>query len=155
MVTRRWKRELISRCYNLLIKALFCNRFSDAQCGFKAIKRSVARRLLPLVEDEEWFFDTELLLLAEECGLRIYEVPVDWIEDLDSGVEVVPTAIKDAKGLFRVWAERLRRRLSKRRSHDALEAARRARLGANLTTSDASHGPRTGARSSTKGRSGE
>src|SRR5215203_4997748 len=84
MVTRQWKREVISRCYNLLIKILFGNHFSDAQCGFKAIKRGVAQELLPQVEDGEWFFDTELLLLAEERCLRISEVPVDWIEDLHS-----------------------------------------------------------------------
>jgi glycosyltransferase involved in cell wall biosynthesis len=109
MVTRRWKREAISRCYNLLIKLLFRNGFSDAQCGFKAIKRDAARTLLPLVEDDGWFFDTELLLLAEERGLRISEVPVDWIEDLDSRVEIVPTALVDVKGLLRVRAQRLRR----------------------------------------------
>ncbi|MCA1738362.1 MAG: glycosyltransferase family 2 protein, partial [Actinobacteria bacterium] len=106
MVTRQWKRELISRCYNLLIKAMFRNRFSDAQCGFKAIKRGVAQELLPQVEDGQWFFDTELLLLAEEQGYRVSEVPVDWIEDLDSRVDVASTALKDVKGLLRVRAER-------------------------------------------------
>jgi glycosyltransferase involved in cell wall biosynthesis len=110
-VTRQWQREVISRCYNLLIKLLFRNRFSDAQCGFKAIKGSVARLLLPQVEDDEWFFDTELLLLAEEHGLRIYEVPVDWTEDLDSRVEIIPTAVKDVKGLLRVRTRGIRRRL--------------------------------------------
>jgi hypothetical protein len=88
MVTRQWKREVISHCYNLLIQILFGNRFSDAQCGFKAIKRSVAQELLPWVEDGEWFFDTELLLLAEERGYRVSEVPVDWIEDLDTRVDI-------------------------------------------------------------------
>lgn len=126
MVTRQWKRELISRCYNLLVKALCGNRFSDAQCGFKAIKRSVAQKLLPRIEDNEWFFDTELLLLAEERGYRISEVPVDWIEDLDSRVDVASTAVKDVKGLLRIRAERLRRRLSGRRSRDAPGAARRS-----------------------------
>jgi glycosyltransferase involved in cell wall biosynthesis len=109
MVTRQWKREVISRCYNLLIKVIFRNRFSDAQCGFKALKRSVAQELVPQVEDGEWFFDTELLLLAEECGYRVSEVPVDWIEDLDSRVDVASTALKDIKGLLRVRVERLRR----------------------------------------------
>ena len=109
IVTRQWRREAISRCYNLLIKLLFRNRFSDAQCGFKAIKRSVAQALLPQVENNEWFFDTELLLLAEEHGLRIYEVPVDWIEDLDSRVDVVSTALEDVKGLLRVRMGRYRR----------------------------------------------
>ena len=102
--------------YNLLVKLLFRNRFSDAQCGFKALKSGVAQSLVPLVEDEEWFFDTELLLLAEEQGLRIYEVPVEWIEDLDSRVELVPTTVKDIKGLLRVRTRHLRRRLSERRS---------------------------------------
>ncbi len=107
-VTRQWRRELISRCYNLLIKALFRNRFSDAQCGFKALKRSAALELLPHVEDDEWFFDTELLLLAEQRGYRISEVPVDWIEDLDTRVDVASTALEDVKGLLRVRVERLR-----------------------------------------------
>src|ERR671917_918526 len=100
MVTRQWKREVISCCYNLLIKGMFGNRFSDAQCGFKAIKRSVAQELLPDIEDGEWFFDTELLLLSEERGYRISEVPVDWIEDLETRVDIASTAIKDVKGLF-------------------------------------------------------
>jgi glycosyltransferase involved in cell wall biosynthesis len=111
MVTRQWKREAISRCYNLLIKLLFRNGFSDAQCGFKAIKRDAAQTLLPLVEDDGWFFDTELLLLAEERGLRISEVPVDWIEDLDSRVEIIPTAVKDVKGLLRIRTRRMGRPL--------------------------------------------
>jgi hypothetical protein len=115
MVTRQWKREVISRCYNLLIKALFGNRFSDAQCNFKAINRGVAHDFLPEIADGEWFFDTELLLLAEERGHRVSEVPVDWIEDLDTRVELASTATKDVKRLLRVRAERLRRRLLERR----------------------------------------
>lgn len=110
MVTRQWKREIISRCYNLMIKALCRNRFSDAQCGFKAIRRSDAWALLPHVENQEWFFDTELLLLAEERGLRIYEVPVVWVEDLDSRVNVRKTALEDIKGLLRVRKQRWHRR---------------------------------------------
>jgi glycosyltransferase involved in cell wall biosynthesis len=110
MVTRQWKREIISRCYNLMIKTLCRNRFSDAQCGFKAIRRSDAHALLPLVENQEWFFDTELLLLAEERGLRIYEVPVVWVEDLDSRVNISKTATEDIKGLLRVRKQRWQRR---------------------------------------------
>jgi len=101
-VRRRLEREVLSRTYNGLIHAGFRASFSDAQCGFKAIRADVARRLLPLVEDDGWFFDTELLLLAERNGLRIYEVPVDWIEDLDSRVELVPTIAADLRGLWRV-----------------------------------------------------
>ena len=107
-VTRQWKREVISRCYNLLVKAMFANGFSDAQCGFKALKRAAAKELLPEVEDNEWFFDTELLLAAERRGYRISEVPVDWIEDLDSRVNVAATALEDVKGLLRMRVERLR-----------------------------------------------
>jgi glycosyltransferase involved in cell wall biosynthesis len=109
VVTRQWKREVISRCYNILIKLLCGKRFSDAQCGFKAVKRNVARQLLPDIENNEWFFDTELLLLAEERNLRIYEVPVEWIEDLDSRVKIAATALEDIRGLLRVRARRFRR----------------------------------------------
>jgi glycosyltransferase involved in cell wall biosynthesis len=102
VVTRQWKREIISRCYNLMIKLSFLNAFSDAQCGFKACRTDAARRLLPLIENNEWFFDTEMLLLAEHNGLRIYEVPVEWIEDLDSRVKIVKTVMEDIRGLWRV-----------------------------------------------------
>jgi len=107
-VRRQVKREVLSRGYNLLVHAGFRARFSDAQCGFKAIRTDVARRLLPLVRDDGWFFDTELLLLAERNGFRIHEVPVDWIEDLDSRVDVGSTIVGDLSGLWRVrrsfWA---------------------------------------------------
>ena len=110
VVTRQWKREVISRTYNLMIKLAFRNRFSDAQCGFKAMTREAAASLLPLVENDQWFFDTELLLLAEERGLRIHEVPVDWVEDLDTRVKIVTTVMEDIKGLWRVRKQRLNRR---------------------------------------------
>jgi len=100
--TRSLKRELISRSYNLLVKSLFFTRFSDAQCGFKALRRAVAQQLLPHIENDHWFFDTELLLLAEKHGFRIFEVPVEWIEDLDSRVKIVRTAIEDIRGLARM-----------------------------------------------------
>ncbi|MCL6650043.1 MAG: glycosyltransferase family 2 protein [Chloroflexi bacterium] len=100
--TRSLKREVISRGYNMLIKLLFWNHFSDAQCGFKAITRQAAHQLVPLVQDQSWFFDTELLLRAEQYGYRIAEVPVEWIEDLDSRVKIVQTAIDDVRGLLRV-----------------------------------------------------
>src|SRR3954447_6707227 len=90
-VVRGPKRELISRCYNLLLHAALGTSFTDAQCGFKAIRADRARELLPLVEDTGWFFDTELLVLAERRGLRIHEVPVDWVDDPDSRVDIVPT----------------------------------------------------------------
>ncbi|MFE2282761.1 glycosyltransferase [Streptomyces sp. NPDC059443] len=101
-VVRGAKREFISRAYNLLLRSSLSARFSDAQCGFKAIRREVAERLLPLVEDSGWFFDTELLVLAERAGLRIHEVPVDWVDDPDSTVHIARTAAEDLKGVWRV-----------------------------------------------------
>ncbi|WP_433662410.1 glycosyltransferase [Nocardia sp. CA-128927] len=101
-VVRGPKREFISRSYNVLLKASLRAGFSDAQCGFKAMRTDVARHLLPLVQDGEWFFDTELLVLAERAGLRIHEVPVDWIDDPDSRVEIIDTARKDLLGIWRV-----------------------------------------------------
>ncbi|WP_370446251.1 glycosyltransferase [Cryobacterium sp. Y57] len=96
-VTRGGKRELISRSYNALVRTTMGVEFSDAQCGFKAMRREVAPRVLPLVEDNGWFFDTELLIIAERAGLRIHEVPVDWTDDADSRVDVVSTAVDDLK----------------------------------------------------------
>ncbi|MER5465770.1 bifunctional glycosyltransferase family 2/GtrA family protein [Streptomyces sp. NPDC002668] len=101
-VVRGPKREFISRAYNLILKSSLAARFSDAQCGFKAIRREVAERLLPMVEDTGWFFDTELLVLAERAGLRIHEVPVDWVDDPDSTVHIVSTATEDLRGVWRV-----------------------------------------------------
>jgi hypothetical protein len=120
-VVRGPKREVISRCYNLLLHATLGTRFSDAQCGFKAIRADAARALLPLVRDGEWFFDTELLVLAERSGLRIHEVPVDWVDDPDSRVDLVATAVADLKGVARLAAGLTR--------HDIPVAALRARLG--------------------------
>lgn len=101
-VERGPKREIISRSYNLLLRGVARARFTDAQCGFKAIRTEVAHRLLPLVENNDWFFDTELLLLAERNGFRVHEVPVDWVDDPDSRVDIVATATEDLRGLARV-----------------------------------------------------
>lgn len=101
-VSRGPKREFISRSYNFLLRRTLQVRFSDAQCGFKAIRADVAQRLLPHVEDNGWFFDTELLIIAERSGLRIHEIPVDWVDDPDSRVDIKQTAFDDVHGLVRV-----------------------------------------------------
>jgi Glycosyl transferase family 2 len=108
-VVRGPKRELISRAYNLLLKLSLRGRFSDAQCGFKALRRESALQLLPLVKDDEWFFDTELLITAERLGLRIGEVPVDWVDDPDSRVRIFHTAINDLRGVWRISHGQARR----------------------------------------------
>lgn len=101
-VVRGPKREFISRSYNILLRTTLRTRFSDAQCGFKAIRAESARELLPLVLDTGWFFDTELLFLAQRSGLRIAEVPVDWVDDPDSRVDILATAKADLRGMARL-----------------------------------------------------
>jgi putative flippase GtrA len=101
-VVRGAKREFISRSYNLLLRTTLGTSLADAQCGFKAIRADVAGQLLPLVQDDGWFFDTELLFLAEQIGLRIHEVPVDWVDDPDSRVDILRTARADVAGIARV-----------------------------------------------------
>ncbi len=103
-VVRGPKRELISRAYNRLLRTVLRARFSDAQCGFKAVTAGAARRLLADVRDDGWFFDTELLVLAQRRGLRIHEVPVDWVDDPDSRVDIVRTALEDLRGVARLAA---------------------------------------------------
>jgi glycosyltransferase involved in cell wall biosynthesis len=112
-------REVLSRGYNFLVKALFGTRFTDAQCGFKAITRASAAELLPFVEDNHWFFDTELLVLAERLGRRVHDLPVRWVDDPDSRVKILRTVMDDLKGLAR-----LRRNLAGGK-HEALRRAGR------------------------------
>ena len=101
-VVRGAKREFLSRAYNRSLHLVFHNGFRDAQCGFKAVRADVARRLIPEVRDDEWFFDTELLLLAERNGLRVAEIAVDWIDDLDSRVDIPTAVFDDIKGVVRM-----------------------------------------------------
>ena len=103
-VVRGPKRELISRTYNAILQTALRARFSDAQCGFKAVRRDALPGLLAEVRDDGWFFDTELLVLAQRQGLRIHEVPVDWVDDPDSRVAIVRTAVDDLRGVARLMA---------------------------------------------------
>jgi glycosyltransferase involved in cell wall biosynthesis len=107
-VTRCVRREVISRTYNLTLRAALGVHFSDAQCGFKALRADAAAELLPEVKDTGWFFDTELLVAAEHGGLRIHEVPVTWVEDPDSRVALIATALADLDGIHRLRANRRR-----------------------------------------------
>jgi len=95
--TRSFKREFISRCYNVMVKAVLLTKFSDAQCGFKAVSRRAVEAIVPKVEDQSWFFDTELLVLAEKQGYRIKDIPVVWVEDDDSRVKIFKTGWEDVK----------------------------------------------------------
>ena len=114
-VVRGARREIISRTYNLLLKFALGNSSSDAQCGFKALRREAIEAVLPLVDDESWFFDTEVLITAQRLGLRIYEVPVDWVDDLDSRVAVARTAWLDVCGVARMMTPASRHRAARAR----------------------------------------
>ena len=126
-VVRGIKREFISRSYNRLLRLALHARFSDAQCGFKAFRRDVTVELLELVEDQEWFFDTELLMLCQRRGLRIHEVPVDWVDDPDSRVNITRTVISDLRGVGRMMLHRSTvppaRRAERRGHHHASRTA--------------------------------
>jgi len=100
--TRSLKREVLSRAFVLLINVLFGTSLRDTQCGFKAVSRDAAQKLLPLIQDTGWFWDTELLLLAAKSGCNVTFVPVRWLEDPDSRVRVVSTVWRDLKGLARM-----------------------------------------------------
>ncbi len=102
VIGRSFKRELISRSYSLIFRAMFLAGFQDAQCGFKAVSRRAADEVAPLVVDNGWFFDTEMLLIAEKNGYRIKEIPVKWTDDPDSRVKIISTAWEDIKGLLRL-----------------------------------------------------
>lgn len=113
-VSRSRRREVISRSYNRILHLVLRARFSDAQCGFKALRSDVAGDLLAGVRDQAWFFDTELLVLAQRSGLRIHEVAVDWVEDPDSRVRILPTVLADLRGVGRLLVRRERARSPER-----------------------------------------
>jgi glycosyltransferase involved in cell wall biosynthesis len=104
-VVRGPRREVISRSYNAILHLALRARFSDAQCGFKAVRAAALPGLLQQVRDDGWFFDTELLILAQRQGKRIHEVPVDWVDDPDSSVRIVRTAVDDLRGVGRLLAD--------------------------------------------------
>jgi glycosyltransferase involved in cell wall biosynthesis len=137
-VTRGIKRELISRSYNILLRASLGVRFSDAQCGFKAVRRELVAALLERVEDDEWFFDTELLYQAERCKLSIHEVPVRWVDDPDSRVQIVATARQDLRGIKRL--RRAARELERRAGDGQTSPESRRAATADATFDLARHG---------------
>lgn len=106
VIERSIKREFISRMYNLIIKLFFQTKFSDAQCGFKAVSKNVVKRLLPHIKDNGWFMDSELLIIGEKVGYKIHEEPVIWHDNPGSTVRILPTAFGDFKGLLRLFVTR-------------------------------------------------
>lgn len=126
--TRSMKREFISRAYNVMVKAVLWTTFSDAQCGFKVVSRRVVQEIVPEIKDQSWFFDTELLVLAEKRGYRIKDLAVEWIEDDDSRVKIVKTAWEDIKGVARLRWKLWREAVSPRaRAYAATHPSSKAR----------------------------
>jgi len=115
-ITRSLKRRALTRGYNTIIKAMFRTHFNDAQCGFKAVSRQAAQTVLPLIEDNNWFFDTELLILAEKIGYRVKDIPVRWVEDTDTRVKIAATVAEDLRGLLRVRRSQPWRRVKSERN---------------------------------------
>jgi len=115
-ITRCWYREILSRGWNFLVGAVFNTRFSDAQCGFKGLRREAKEILVPQIEDAKWFFDTELLVLAEKQGFRMHEIAVEWIEDLGSTVQIPRTVLEDLAAMARLKAQLLRGEKTARRA---------------------------------------
>lgn len=113
VVGRPFKREILSRGYNIIIKIFFRTRFSDAQCGFKAVSRKVVEKLIPYIKDNAWFFDSELLIVGEKSGYRIYEEPVVWVDSPGSTVRVLKTVYGDLAGLWRIFWDKPWRRIKK------------------------------------------
>ncbi|MFH0864203.1 MAG: glycosyltransferase [Candidatus Gottesmanbacteria bacterium] len=106
VVGRSLKREIISRTYNILIGLMFLTHFSDAQCGFKAVNDNIVKNLLPKIIDNDWFFDSELLIVGEKSGYKIYEEPVFWVDNPGSTVRVLKTITGDLRGLLRLFISR-------------------------------------------------
>lgn len=119
------KREILSRGYSVLLRMVLGVRVKDAQCGFKAMRADAARRLVPRVQSRGWFFDTELLVQAERAGFRVHEQPVDWIEDADSRLDFVATALENLRGVWPppVGGSHPSRRVSGRSSGEARRGA--------------------------------
>lgn len=117
-ITRSLKRRVLTRGYNTLIKAMFLTRFGDAQCGFKAVSREAAQRIIPLIENNNWFFDTELLILAEKMGYKVKNVPVEWVESTYTRVKIGSTVMEDLRGLLRLRTGRPWRRANGTRRPD-------------------------------------
>ena len=101
-VERKLKREILSRGYNILLRLFLNVKFKDAQCGFKAVNKRIVKEIIPLIKNNEWFFDTELLFLAERKGYKTKEIPVKWTEDKDSRVKIAKTSSNYIKSILRL-----------------------------------------------------
>ena len=89
---RSFLRHFISSFYHIIFMKIILNtKYTDSQCGFKAVNKKVVKEILPLVKDKFWFFETEFLYIAQKKGFKIKEIPIMWEEDitLKSGVNLI------------------------------------------------------------------
>ncbi len=108
VIDRNFKREFLSRNYNLLLRMFFFHKIRDHQCGFKAIKRNSFLKLnkeIPDIKEEIWFLDTELIIRAIKNKMKVEEIDVIWKDDPDSKVKVVKAVLEDLKGIVRLRKE--------------------------------------------------
>jgi glycosyltransferase involved in cell wall biosynthesis len=111
LTRRSLRREIVSRVFNRLVQLAFGAKFSDASCGFKAFRRDTVKALLPLIGSDSWCFDVELLLVAERNGMRLFEIPVEWIEGGQSKVELPKVTAEYLRELLRIRATLASKRL--------------------------------------------
>ncbi|MBD3359736.1 MAG: glycosyltransferase [Candidatus Buchananbacteria bacterium] len=88
---RTLNRLIYSKVYIFLVRLFFPTKIKDFQCGFKAVDKKTVSEILPLVKDKEWFFDTELLLIAEKNDFKIKEIAVQWKENPETKVKFIRT----------------------------------------------------------------
>ncbi|WP_226012369.1 flippase-like domain-containing protein [Halomicrobium salinisoli] len=97
------RRAVSSRGYNVLVRLFLRSDLKDHQCGFKAFDRDALFDLLDGVEDEHWFWDTEVLVRAQREGYRVREFPVDWTPKGDSKVDLVRDVFGMGSQIVRTW----------------------------------------------------
>jgi uncharacterized membrane protein YbhN (UPF0104 family) len=102
---RPFKRDFASKVYNFLVRLMLGSKLRDHQCGFKAFKRSSVLKLLRDVKDNHWFWDTEVLVLAQRKGLRVKEIPVKWKQSGETKVKFTKDVLYMFSQILRMWME--------------------------------------------------
>jgi glycosyltransferase involved in cell wall biosynthesis len=106
-VKRSFMRKVISYIYNISIKNILgLKQPPDAQCGFKALCKRVVDEIVPKIKNQNWFFDTELLVLAEKKGFKIRYIPINWTERLKTKVRIGKAIFEDIAGILRLVIKR-------------------------------------------------
>lgn len=89
VVGRISKREITSRAYNFLVRLILGSKLMDHQCGFKAYNKESLRVIIDDVKDNDWSFDTEILVKSQKKGFKVTEIPVYWVDNTDTSVKLL------------------------------------------------------------------